>query len=1222
MIPRLSHLLLALISFLTIIPQNSSGRNANPHQRLKIQENSVRQNEPIPKDGDRIGWSSDGNLADEDDWAATAMALAIFAKMGWQDKLTHFDYNNRLDRSLKWKETENFESTISGADRFGFNREVFFDDQRELEASIEHAKEEINKSHEGSKFWYVQAGPFEVAYQALLRAKPEKRKYCILVSHSEVNEKADKWKLEDSYPSHGKDDCVALGAQYFFTTNQYREKFGGKVYKRWDLVEWLKRSPSEEYQWVYSRFLETAKHKENGLDASDGGMAFALATGDLNGNFSPKLRDFLGTSWRESVNQKLQINYAANIPQLAFAANELRNALMEKPKDLKITLRIEADTSKAEAFKISRNQMGDVIITGTDAKGAMYGGIEVAERLKLDLPIIEDEQMPYIEKRGIKYNIPWDVRTRSYDDSGDAAQNNIETVWDFGFWKQYLDDLARYRYNVLSLWSAHPYPCLVKLDEYPEVAMEDVYRIGVDLKPNFKKSGNEWPVDLNDPGVMKLVKKMTIEEKIQHWKEVFKYAEDRGIDIYLFHWNVFTYGATDKYGITQDQTNPITVDYLRKSVEKALLTYPQIKGIGVTAGENADNHITGEYSIENFLFNTYGRAMMNVMEEQPERDFRFIFRKHQSGLGPITKAFEEFDGEFNTSFKYVIGHMYVKNRPQIFDRWFREEVEEYNASCFMNLRNDDMFVLRWGNPDFVSNYIKEMPHDVSPGFYMGSDGYVWGREFVSKNPATARLLEINKHWYRMRQWGQLAYNPSIDRDYWEATLNHRFSGSNGKLLYDAWSATSNIIPLVNSSNWWPNDAQIAPEGCIDFTGGFLTIDKYYFRNTWASQLGTGYQTVMDWGKSEVSGKKTVGISPLVVADELDAYAATALDALPKLRQEKIDNPELLETLNDIEGMAYLGRYYADKMRGAAKLAAFREDSQQKKYNLEAVSHLNQAVDEWKSYSAIMTSQYKPQLLARTDYLDWSLILKGVEKEAVDVANEGDYPEVHFSKLKDGMNFSAGTNLKVEVQANDKHGIKETRLYLNGLLLKPNKKNPNTWSSKSEELLKGIKTGKFQLKAVAEDNTETFGWAEIEITVGNVSDREELDFDTVIFQKVLKEGEKLTQADVRIFPRLECYLILQDDGRLTLHQGTPDDSKGEIWHTSMHKDRSGDPLYSTLENGRLTTWRVRPDQTKLKLYQGQQVSGSGPFKLGITVSKKLVVFRETEGEEREIVWKSN
>jgi hypothetical protein len=30
-----------------------------------------------------------------------------------------------------------------------------------------------------------------------------------------------------------------------------------------------------------------------------------------------------------------------------------------------------------------------------------------------------------------------------------------------------------------------------------------------------------------------------------------------------------------------------------------------------------------------------------------------------------------------------------------------------------------------------------MPLDVMPGFYMGSDGYVWARETIAKNPEIA-----------------------------------------------------------------------------------------------------------------------------------------------------------------------------------------------------------------------------------------------------------------------------------------------------------------------------------------------------------------------------------------------------------------------------------------------------------------------------------------------------
>ena len=82
---------------------------------------------------------------------------------------------------------------------------------------------------------------------------------------------------------------------------------------------------------------------------------------------------------------------------------------------------------------------------------------------------------------------------------------------------------------------------------------------------------------------------MTIAEKIQFWRDVMQYARDRGIDVYLFTWNIFTWGADGKYGITSAQNNLTTIDYFRKSVRETLLTYPLLAGFGITAGEHMQN---------------------------------------------------------------------------------------------------------------------------------------------------------------------------------------------------------------------------------------------------------------------------------------------------------------------------------------------------------------------------------------------------------------------------------------------------------------------------------------------------------------------------------------------------------------------------------------------------------------------------------------------------------
>ena len=106
-----------------------------------------------------------------------------------------------------------------------------------------------------------------------------------------------------------------------------------------------------------------------------------------------------------------------------------------------------------------------------------YGVLELAEQLSfgIDPGKIENiRQKPFIEKRGIKMNIPLDARLPSYDDTGDAAQNNIAEVWSMDFWKEYLDNLARNRYNVLSLWTKHPFPGLIKMKDFPDVALDVV----------------------------------------------------------------------------------------------------------------------------------------------------------------------------------------------------------------------------------------------------------------------------------------------------------------------------------------------------------------------------------------------------------------------------------------------------------------------------------------------------------------------------------------------------------------------------------------------------------------------------------------------------------------------------------------------------------------------------------------------------------------------------
>jgi len=71
----------------------------------------------------------------------------------------------------------------------------------------------------------------------------------------------------------------------------------------------------------------------------------------------------------------------------------------------------------------------------------------------------------------------------------------------------------------------------------------------------------------------RIIKKITLDEKIQYWTRVFDYAEARGIEIDMFHWNIFLWNAVGKDGITYDQDNLQTIEYVRYAVSEFLKTY-------------------------------------------------------------------------------------------------------------------------------------------------------------------------------------------------------------------------------------------------------------------------------------------------------------------------------------------------------------------------------------------------------------------------------------------------------------------------------------------------------------------------------------------------------------------------------------------------------------------------------------------------------------------------
>jgi hypothetical protein len=666
----------------------------------------------------------------------------------------------------------------------------------------------------------------------------------------------------------------------------------------------------------------------------------------------------------------------ADLPRTAATVRIVLASTAEQSRELTRDLGLATPKAASpQSYSLRRKSTGQqetYVVLGADAVGAMYGGLELAEAVRLGrLAELKDKDAsPFIERRGIKFNIPLDARTPSYSDAGDSAQQNIPEMWSMDFWHDMLDEMARHRFNVLTLWNLHPFPSMVKVHEYPDVALDDVMRTTAKFDSTYSLSGHDM-VRKETLAHLATVKKMPIQDKIRFWREVMQYAHDRGIEVYLFTWNIFTWGAEGKHGITRSQTNPTTIDYFRKSVRETLLTYPLLAGIGITAGENMQDR-KDEFSKEKWLWKTYGEGIRDVKKLHPGRSIRLIHRFHQTSFQEIVADWKDYPDTLDFSFKYAVAHMYSTPAPP-FARQALAELPP-DRRLWMTVRNDDIYSFRWGDPEFARAFVRNLPGPQKlAGYYMGPDGYIWGREFLSTEPETPRQLVIQKQWYSFMLWGRLSYDPALPDALFERALAVRFPEVPASKLFRASSRASKIIPLVTRSYWNDIDLKWFPEACLSHPSfkGFHTV-KHFMEGQ--SMPESGILSIKAYCDRPFLRRPRLFMTPLEVAAELQGHARATLELVSELGTVK--NKELRLTLGDFRAMAHLGNYYAEKILGATELALFDRTGKAEQKEA-AVKHLEAAAGHWKDYAAVATAQYRGQLLTRIGSVDLNALTEKV-----------------------------------------------------------------------------------------------------------------------------------------------------------------------------------------------------------------------------------------------------
>jgi hypothetical protein len=364
--------------------------------------------------------------------------------------------------------------------------------------------------------------------------------------------------------------------------------------------------------------------------------------------------------------------------------------------------------------------------------------------------------------------------------------------------------------------------------------------------------------------------------------------------------------------------------------------------------------------------------VLDVLAEQPERRVLFFHRQHEAGAAEIARHFGRLLDhprvDFVYSFKYAEAHALALTRPRFHENYLKDLG---GRDTMWTLRNDDVYYFRWHAPDFVRDFVRGLPVGPTRGFYYGSDGHVWGRDFLDANRPddVPRPLELEKHAWHWRLWGRLGYDPEVDNTRLTALLQERFPAADARVLFTAWQNASLVPTTVTSFHWGPLDFHWYVEACQGRPEQGQTPTGFHDVNRFISlrpHPASGMVSIPDY----VKNPGAPGTTPPQVAARLDELAASALAGADRLHAAASSDAELRATLEDIRALAYLGKYYAHKIRAALALAQQRSAHDPTRQKLLA-DELNRAAQAWRLYGATALTQYRnPLWTNRVGHVDW------------------------------------------------------------------------------------------------------------------------------------------------------------------------------------------------------------------------------------------------------------
>jgi len=629
-----------------------------------------------------------------------------------------------------------------------------------------------------------------------------------------------------------------------------------------------------------------------------------------------------------------------------------------------------------EGFRISRK--GETItVSGITTRGCLYGVMDLLEQVgptcNLDR-IIEREVNPALSFRALKFNLPWSPYR-----PGPATDLHLETCRDPAFWEAFLDMMVENRFNALTLWNTHPFPYMIRAQHYPKAT------------PFSNDELDEWR---------------------SFWKTLFRMARLRGIETYIVNWNIVVspefaleYGAEIHNDLSEE-----VIKYTRESVTQVINEYEDLTGLGVTLadwmGNWGDRKMTPA-DREDWIQKTFVEGM-----KAADRKIKFIHRAVLAGdPGEMRRVIDHADLPDRTvvevKFNWSHGHStpnlsitHSNDQGTIMREFWDPEPDNYFIAWM--IRNEDFFVLRWGDPEFIRQHIRTNHFEYVDGYFVGSEGYIPAVDYSHQEGHPQKTWEyaFEKQWLFYYLWGRLTYNPDENEKTLARAFENRYGDMDGVKLLQAYSLASKVPQYIASfykGTWdftlysegflaaWPN-------GFDDGKSPFISIEELIKHET----LDKGFLSISDYCRQVDEGLPPGEefITPLELAATVQENCSTAMNLLAELRNPG-NEPALASELDDLETWCHLGFYFASKLLAGVSLETYRlgHDPADKE---QALDYLEFCVGHWRDVIELTVDRYRPMPYVSMGHhqqrwpdftaFHWKLLLEDVKADQDYVRN--------------------------------------------------------------------------------------------------------------------------------------------------------------------------------------------------------------------------------------------